>query len=294
MKKFSNILAATDFSGPAHHAIERAARISKDTGAALTLLHVSEPASIEVLKQLWSDQPTLSESEAVQAARQKLDELAASLFEQYQISARTRVVAGSFLSELAREADSIAADLIVCGDSGGNAVQHLLVGTTAERIIGNARSPVLIVKRTARESYRSVLVAVDLSTASQRSVIEARAIAPSAEYVLLHAFDAPFAEKLKNAEVGEKLLTHYRATARTQAAASVHTLSDNAGLPTERTRFSVLQGDPLRRILEHEQTHMLDLIVVARSGHRLLETLLVGSITRHVVGRSRCDVLVSI
>ncbi len=102
MKKFSNILAATDFSGPAHHAIERAARISKDTGAALTLLHVSEPASIEVLKQLWSDQPTLSESEAVQAARQKLDELAASLFEQYQISARTRVVAGSFLSELAR------------------------------------------------------------------------------------------------------------------------------------------------------------------------------------------------
>ena len=294
MKKFSNILAATDFSGPAHHAMVRAARISKETGAVLTLLHVSEPPSIEVFKQLWSTQPTFSEQEAVGAARTRLDELAASLFEQYQISTRTRVVTGSFLSELAREADSAAADLIICGDSGGNLVQHLLVGTTAERIISSARCPVLIVKRAAHDDYRSVLVAVDLSTASQRSVIEARAIAPSAEYVLLHAFDAPFAEKLKNAEVCETLLTHYRATARVEAATSVHALSDQAGLPTERTRFSVLQGDPFRRILEHEQTHLLDLIVVARSGHRLLETLLVGSVTRHVVGRSRCDVFVSV
>ena len=293
MKKFSNILAATDFSGPAHHAMVRAARISKETGAVLTLLHVSEPPSIEVFKQLWSTQPTFSEQEAVEAARTRLDELAASLFEQYQISTRTRVVTGSFLSELAREADSAAADLIICGDSGGNLVQHLLVGTTVERIISSARCPVLIVKRPARQSYGSVLVAVDLSPTSSRSIDEAMALAPNAEYVLLHAFDAPFAEKLKNAEVGEKLLTHYRATARVEAATSVHALSDQAGLPTERTRFSVLQGDPFRRILEYDQTHVLDLIVLARSGHRLLEALFVGSVTRHVVDRSHCDVFVS-
>lgn len=294
MKKFSNILAATDFSGPALHAVERAARISKETGAKLTLLHVSEPPSMEMLKLLWSDEPALSTAEAVEGARQKLDELAASLLERHQISVCSCAVSGNFLSELTRQADATAADLIVCGDASESAVQHLLVGTTVERIIGNARCPVLIVKRPARESYRNILVAVDLSPASQRSIAETRALAPNAEYVLLHAFDAPFAEKLKNAEVGEKLLTHYRTTARTDAATRLHAMSDETGLPAARTRFSVLQGDPFRRILEHERTHTLDLIVLARSGHRLLEALFVGSVTRHVVSRSHCDVFVSI
>ena len=293
MKKFSSILAVTDFSGPAHHAVERAARISKETGAMLTLLHVLEPPPMETLKLLWSDKLPLSTAEAVEAARQKLDELAASLLERHQISVRPQVVLGNFVSELTRQADAAAADLIVCGDSGESAVQHLLVGTTVERIIGHARCPVLIVKRPARQSYGSVLVAVDLSPTSSRSIDEAMALAPNAEYVLLHAFDAPFAEKLKNAEVGEKLLTHYRVGARNDALAHMHAMSDAAGLPSGTTRFSVLQGDPFRRILEYDQTHVLDLIVLARSGHRLLEALFVGSVTRHVVDRSHCDVFVS-
>ena len=294
MKQFSHILAATDFSGPAHHAVQRAAKASRETGAALTLLHVIQPPPLEIVRQLWSESATLSENEALDAARKKIVDLAATLSERHQVSAGTRIVSGSFLSDLSTEADAAAADLVVCGDSGEDAVQHLLLGSTVERIIGNVRRPVLVVKRQAHERYRSVLVAVDFSPASLRSITQARALAPDAEFVLLHAFEAPFAEKLKNAEVDENALKHYRASARKEAAKRLHALSDEAGLPTETTRFSVLQGDPLRRILEHEQRHNVDLIVLGKRGQSLLEALMIGSVTRRIVARSRCDVLVSV
>lgn len=294
MKQFGNILAATNFSGPARHAMQRAARACQDTGAALTLLHVSQPPSLEIVRQLWADNPALSEGETLDAAREKIIELAATLFEKHQVSAGTRVVTGTFLAELPKEADAAGADLVVCGDSRDDAVQHLLLGSTVERIIGNMRRPVLVVKRPAHESYRSVLIAVDFSAASQRSIAQAKALAPNAEYVLLHAYDAPFAEKLKNAEVDDSALKHYRSGARQAAAKQLHALSDAAGLPTETTRFSVLQGDPFRRILEHEQTHKVDLIVLGKRGQSLLEALMIGSVTRRIVARSHCDVLVSV
>ena len=294
MKKFNNILATTNFSGSAHHAMLRAARASRETGAALTLLHASPSPSLGLLKQLWADTPALSESEALDAAKAKLLELAATVFERHQVTVGTRVIVGNFLSELPKEADAADADLVVCGDSRTDAVQDLLLGSTVERIISNLRRPVLVVKRPAQESYRSVLIAVDFSPSSQRSIAQAKALAPNAEFVLLHAFEAPFAEKLKNAEVDEHALRHYRSDARKKAAKQLHALSDEAGLPTEKTRFSVLQGDPFRRILEHERTHHVDLIVLGQRGQSLLEALMIGSVTRRIVARSHCDVLVSV
>ena len=44
MKPCSSILAATDFSAPARHAADRAARLAHETGARLTLLHVLSAA----------------------------------------------------------------------------------------------------------------------------------------------------------------------------------------------------------------------------------------------------------
>ena len=47
----SPILAATDFSAPARHAADRAARLAAETGAALTLMHVLAGGALQELRQ---------------------------------------------------------------------------------------------------------------------------------------------------------------------------------------------------------------------------------------------------
>ena len=53
----------------------------------------------------------------------------------------------------------------------------------------------------------------------------------------------------------------------------------------------VEQGDPRRLILAKEKQLGADLIVIGKHGS-MVEDLLVGSVTRHILSDSKCDVLV--
>ena len=59
-------------------------------------------------------------------------------------------------------------------------------------------------------------------------------------------------------------------------------------------RWLVLHGDPTFRIIEQEQECDCDLIVVGKHGEGMLEELLLGSVTKHVLAESQGDVLVSV
>lgn len=51
MNRLGPILAATDFSAPARHAVDRAARLAPETGATLTLMHVLPGGALQELRQ---------------------------------------------------------------------------------------------------------------------------------------------------------------------------------------------------------------------------------------------------
>ena len=53
--KIDRLLAATDLSAPANHAVERAAMIARESGAALDLLHVISFGPLEKLRKLMQD-----------------------------------------------------------------------------------------------------------------------------------------------------------------------------------------------------------------------------------------------
>ena len=147
----------------------------------------------------------------------------------------------------------------------------------------------LVVKQTAHERYRNVLVTVDFSPSSLPALRNARALAPSAEIVLLHAFEVPFEGKLRFAGVDDDTVHHYRFAAKTLRA-----LCDEAGLPQHDARLMVLHGDPSRHIIEQEQEQDCDLIAIGKHGESMAEDLLLGSVTRRVLTESQCDVLVSV
>lgn len=294
MGQLKYLLSATDLSAPARHAAERAALVAMETGAELDLLHVASLAPLEKMRRLIADIPAELEQRVLDTAREELRELAAALLEHHGVAANVRVVAGALIQELENRADALPADLIVFGARGASFMRHMMLGSTAERMIGKASRPMLVVKQAAHEKYRKLLVPVDFSAASLPAIRNALAIAPGAEIVLLHVFEVPFEGKLQFAGIDEETLLHYRIAAQREAMQKLQTLRDEAGLSPQLSRLSVLHGEPSLRIIEQEQEQDCDLIVMGRYGERVIEELLLGSVSRQVLTWSQCDVLVSV
>lgn len=294
MARSLRFLAATDLSAPARQAVVRAALQAVQSGAQLDLLHVVERAPFERLRLLAGDLPSGFSEQIKSEARRDLQQLAEQLHQDLDISAGTQVVCGPLLAELEGRAETGQADLLVVGGRGERYLRHRVLGSTAERLLSKTRRPLLVVKQAVRAPYSAVLVPVDFSAASLPALQLARAIAPDAEIILLHAFDVPFESKLRFGGIKEEVLHGYRAEARRAALARLQALCEQAQLPMERVRLLVLRDEPGRCVIEQEHEQACDLIVIGKHGENKLEELLLGSTTRHVLEEAQCDVLVSV
>jgi nucleotide-binding universal stress UspA family protein len=293
MDNLKRLLAATDLSAPARHAAMRAGFISRETGASLDLVHVAETSALERLRHLVVEMPAAVERRMLDAAREEMETLAATLTRLYDVAAGVRVASGSPLAEIAATAEAGDADMLVLGFRGAGFMRHLLLGSTAERMIRKSRRPTLVVKQAAHEAYRNVLVPVDFSCHSLKAIRHARALAPGAGIILMHAFEVPFEGKLRYAGVDESMIHRYLAASREEALNKLQVLRAEAGHAAHDARLMVVHGDPSQQIVEQEQEQDCDLIVVGKHGESMVEELLLGSVTKHVLTESQCDVLVS-
>lgn len=291
MTSLNHVLVATDLSPSARHAAERAALLSKAQHASLDLLYVANPAPFERLKQLVVPDEDLLKH-ALETARDKLHRHADMLFHHYEIAAGVQVVPGSVATEITHVVQDKHTNLLVCGAKGQSLARRLLLGSTVHRMLSRMLCPLLVVKHAPREAYRSVLVPVDFSPSSQRAIELAKAVAPQAKIILLHVYEAPFEGSMRFAHIDQDTLTHYRNVIKKDAEEKLAALSDATGLTNARQ--IVVHGDAAWRIVEQEQELDCDLIVIGKQGENALEELLIGSVTKHVLNESLCDVLVSL
>lgn len=288
--KIDRLLAATDLSAPANHAVERSAMIAMESAAALDLLHVVSFGPLEKLRKLMQDTSAAMQQRILEAAHQQLLSQAETLEKRYGVAADARVLSGSLLTEL----HEASADMVVCGARGESFMRHVLLGSTAERMLRRTRRPILVVKQAAHESYKTVLIPVDFSSSSLRAIDQARAIAPQAEIILLHAYEVPFEGQLRYANVEESTINEYLLNAKRDATENMEALCRQAGLALDQARYVLVHGDPSSSVIEQEQVQSADLIVMGKHGENLFEELLLGSVTKHVLVESQCDVLVSV
>lgn len=294
MIELNRLLVATDLSDPARHAAVRAAMIAREHGASLDLVHVVNLSPLEKLQRLVTDIPVELEQRILDATQEEVRELAAALLRQYEVSSGVHVVSGPLLSKLATQIDKLSADLVVLGAHGASVMRHLLLGSTAERMLRRASCPMLVVKQIPRDRYRTLLVPVDFSPCSLRAINNARALAPAADILLLHAFAVPFEGKLALAGVDDDKIQRYRVAAEQEALQKLWELCGEARLPPDAVRLMVLHGDPLRHIIQQEQKQNCGLIAMGKHGESLVEDLLLGSVTKCVLTESRADVLVCV
>jgi nucleotide-binding universal stress UspA family protein len=294
MTDIHRLLAATDLSAPARHAAERAAILARELGARLDLLHVISASPVDRLRRLLAEAPADLEARLLGDARNDIERLGAVLRSGFGVPTQPSVVSGDLITAINAHARAAPADLVVLGARGASFMRHLLLGSTAERLVRKSEKPLLVVKQPPHEPYRRVLVAVDLSSNSLPALAAARAVAPMAELVVLHAYEVPFEDRLRSSGLGEEILDQYRLIAQRQALQGMRSLLAAAGLSPDAAVTLVMQGDPSSLVIEQEQERDCDLIVVGKHGESTLEAILLGSVTRHVLQASQGDVLVSL
>lgn len=292
MNSLTHILAPTDFSGPSRHAVERAARLAREHGARLHLLHVVHAGALERLRAVLGADAAV-EPELILDANRQLEALAADLGTGQSPSVETSLLQGSVLTEVEAQAEAIGAELVVLGARGAGFVRRIVLGTTAERLLRTARRPLLVVKQKAHEPYRRVLVPVDFSASSTASIALARRVAPGAFLTLLHAYEVPFESRMHLAGVDTKSIERYRAQARQLAHQRLHEVAAESGLRPGQWQPCLVMQDPSLAVVEQEQEADCDLIVIGKHGAGMVEDFLLGSVTKHVLAESAGDVLVS-
>jgi nucleotide-binding universal stress UspA family protein len=289
MNPLNAILAATDFSAPSRRAADRAARLAHETGAQLTLMHVVSGRKLDELRQ-WLGASHTAELQLIIDAEERLQSLADELATARHVTVQTHLSTGPVLDEIILQAH---AELLVLGARGAGFLRRLVLGTTSERLLRRSTRPLLVVKQTPHEAYRRALVALDFSPWSAHAIETAQRVAPHARLLLLNAFEVPFEGKLQLAGVDTLTIEHYRKQARASARQQLDRLAHQAGLRPDQWDACVVQGDAWQCIVEQEQEHDCDLVVIGKHGQSAAEELLLGSVTKSVLTEGSSDVLVS-
>jgi nucleotide-binding universal stress UspA family protein len=145
MKRFEKILVATDFSDSSEVACEYALTLAKAFDSSLHLLHViNEPVDLRgfyvphiSFEQLEKEIETGAVKMLEAFCNDNLDD-----FTNYTSS----VVTGVPYEEIIRTATEKELSLIVIGTHGRTGLDHLIFGSTAERVVRSSPCPVMTIR----------------------------------------------------------------------------------------------------------------------------------------------------
>jgi nucleotide-binding universal stress UspA family protein len=148
--RIKTILFPTDFSNGARAAMDHAISLAKDYQAKLILLYVIQDISIAE----WYIPSSISAGELVEdmqkSAWQEMDKWIAEVSKQVK-DVEKMVVRGVPFVEIIQTAKERNADLIVIGTHGRTGIDHMLFGSTAEKVVRKAACPVLTVRIAGKE-----------------------------------------------------------------------------------------------------------------------------------------------
>ncbi len=289
------ILFATDFSRWARRAEDYACALACSWKASLTVLSVAEfPPELNpdyVVNQQYL-------ADLLKHASAQLADLKGRA-ERRGIEVTTRVATGIPSEEVISAARAEDSDLIVVGTRGKTGLAHILLGSTAERVIRGASCPVLVVRTEPADTQdegvlsrpvtlERILVPVDFSDCSRDALEYAVVLAQQAKasLMLLHVLE-PVSYGLDFTLSHIKTREHVREswTKRLEELVSSH---QHAHVPME---FRLRGGLPADSILDSAYTLPCDLIVMGTHGRRGISHTISGSVAEAVLRKAHCPVI---
>lgn len=276
------ILLATDLSARGDRALDRALQLAQQFNTKLVVLHVMEPlpGSTPLITPVWH---RLTSDHKALAERQLADDLA-----DCPMPTEVVVTTGDPLTRIMEVADSYGCSLIVAGIARSETLGRLLLGTTIEKLVRQAKQPVLVVKNRPRRPYQDVVIASDFSPGSREALVAALQVAPKdAALTLFHAYDVPFKGKTTP---DDAITRSFHAEAEKEA------LEFLAGIPELETRPApslVLEGGQPETMLSEFAFHRRsDLVVTGTHGRTGILRTAIGSVAERLLESLPSDVLI--
>lgn len=293
-----NILVAIDFSEQSNAALEQAIHAAKHQGnARLTLLWVGgQPAAGPVGAELYSsagkgehELPPDARSEA----RAKLEILADRVKAQ-NVAVDVRIESGYADEVIVRVADDIGAALIAIGTRGLTGFKRFLLGSVAEKVVRTATTNVLVARGDAHE-YQRVLVATDFSTASERALQVAIAMAaPGAHIDVLHSWQYPAGTHgVKAPDTDDGPLADLRDDIVRRVDKLGQALVARYSSSTRTVAFSCDFGSAREVVHDRLESGNYDLVAMGTHGYRGFRRFLLGSVAEATVRHAPCSVLIA-
>lgn len=151
MSNFERILVPIDFSAHSNEATRVAADLAKRFGASLTLVHVYDPLA-HALPDGFALVPPLEVERLLEAFRAQIGDFQRLALDVGAPRVETKLLQGAVAAQIVEFAERGEFDLIVMGTHGRTGMQHLVMGSIAERVARLAPCPVLTVKQARRKA----------------------------------------------------------------------------------------------------------------------------------------------
>jgi len=144
MIKLKKILCPIDFSICSKYALNYAIDLSLKNDAKIYLIYVVE-THLDEMRDILKQSDLLPNNQYEEDIHAQLNDLIPENTKK-NIQVETIVVKGIPYVEIIKAAKDLLADLIVMGTHGRTGLEHILIGSVAERVIQKAQCPVLSIR----------------------------------------------------------------------------------------------------------------------------------------------------
>jgi nucleotide-binding universal stress UspA family protein len=298
--QIKTILVPLDFSEASMRALRYDIPLAEKFRAAIHLVHVQPTDEMTAIAH--AGHFMLDCADSVALMQDRLAEVERGHDLQFWPD-NCHVLSGHPAEEICRLAQTLGANLIVLPTRGHSGLRHLVLGSTAERIVRHAPCPVLVLRGakyearlrqpagSAKFELRKILVPVDFSHCSLGGVRYAARLARStgATLRLLHVV-YPYAQILQiNRMAAEpKSLIEAAIEAAREEMTQLQSLPFLHGLTCE-TEIRI--GTAVDVIAGESSQHGIDLLVTSTHGRTGFERALLGSVAEHVVRYTECPAI---
>lgn len=297
MNHFHNILVGVDLgtqsqplsgllSPPNAEAVERGMLLAERCHSQLCFVSVLDAS--DTMQRLVHDARG-EDSNVFDEAHALLGQFVARA-KQRGISAESRVLLGKSWLKLIEEVLKHHHDLIILGTRHAGAIDRILFGSTAIKLLRKCPCPVWVTKPSDGLPMTSVLVAHDLGPVGRHALDLGIALARSNDLQLyvIHAI-----EQLPIGDPTGFGIAHAEARELHDAARDrIHVELELEGSDLQRPpEIRVINGRPEPAILELIEQHAVDLLIMGTIGRAGIRGVLTGNTAERLLPRLQCSML---
>ena len=272
------VLLATDLTPAGDRALDRAVQLATDWCAQLVVCHVIEASSLRP----WGIE------QRVRNAELEIERLVQGALAR---EPTRHIVIGDPAERVIEHVQAIGADFIVTGPAHGKIIGDKLLGSTAARIVRQAKKPVLAVRRRVLGPYSTVAIAVDFSEPSQQAFHCARSLLSKSAFTLIHAYAVAPDYRGRNAD---RSLDEVEVEERSRVLRNAEQdMADLIGKARQEVSIETLleEGSPDAVMTAYVDKRWPDLVVAGTRGRSATPQALIGSVTEGLLKSLPCDVL---